>query len=81
LEGLNIEVRKEAGMLCVSRQEDEFLVADLREHGLGVIRFGIVGIVGGKVKIGVDADKSIPVHREEVFEAIERQKRRDGDHV
>ena len=34
----------------------------------------IVDVRGGKVRLGITAPKSIPVHRKEVFEAIHREK-------
>ena len=34
----------------------------------------IVEIRGDKVRLGITAPKSIPVHRKEIFEAIQREK-------
>jgi carbon storage regulator len=34
----------------------------------------ILGVKGDQVRIGIAAPKSIPVHREEVFERIKREK-------
>ena len=34
----------------------------------------IVDVRGGKVRLGITAPKSIPVHRREVYEAIHREK-------
>ena len=36
----------------------------------------IVDIRGDKVRLGIDAPQSIPVHRQEVYEAIQRENRR-----
>jgi carbon storage regulator len=33
---------------------------------------------GFKVRLGIDADKSIPVHRLEVYEAIKAEQRKEG---
>jgi carbon storage regulator len=33
----------------------------------------IVDIRGGQVRLGIDAPRSVPVHREEVYEMIRRQ--------
>lgn len=59
-------------MLVLSRHVNEKLVVDLRKHGLGIVNVVVVEIRGDKVRIGIEADSEIPVHRLEVFEAIER---------
>ena len=38
------------------------------------ITITIVEVRGDKCRVGIEADKSIPVHREEVYEAIQKQK-------
>ena len=38
----------------------------------------IVDIRGDKVRLGIEAPSEIPVHRQEVHEAIQREKTRDG---
>ncbi|HCX45479.1 TPA: carbon storage regulator [Patescibacteria group bacterium] len=38
------------------------------------ITITIVDIRGGKVRLGFDAPREIPVHREEVFKAMKRKK-------
>jgi carbon storage regulator len=39
----------------------------------------ILGINGNQVRVGINAPKTIPVHREEVFERIKREGQRpDG---
>lgn len=35
----------------------------------------ILGIKGGQVRIGIQADKETPVHRQEVFERIKAEQR------
>ena len=35
----------------------------------------IVDVRGDKVRLGITAPKSIPVHRKEVYEAIQREKK------
>lgn len=53
-------------MLVFSRKRDEkFVIGDN-------IVVTIVDIRGDKVRIGVDAPNDIPVHRKEVYEAIQR---------
>jgi carbon storage regulator len=39
----------------------------------------VLGVKGNQVRIGVDAPKHVPVHREEIFERIEREGFRPSD--
>lgn len=51
-------------MLVLSRKEDEkILIGD-------DIEIMVISIRGDKVRLGINAPKHIPVHREEVYEAI-----------
>jgi len=55
-------------MLVLSRQKDEsIMIGDEVE----VI---IVDVRGDKVRLGITAPKKIPVHRKEIYEAIQREK-------
>lgn len=38
----------------------------------------IVDIRGDKVRLGINAPHDVPVHRQEVFEAIQRESRKEG---
>ena len=51
-------------MLVLSRKKDESVVIN------NDIRIVIVEIRGDKVRLGVEAPKEVPVHRSEVYEAI-----------
>lgn len=57
-------------MLVLSRHRDESIVV-----GDNVI-ITIVDIRGDKVRLGIQAPRETPVHRREVFEAIQREKGR-----
>lgn len=54
-------------MLVLSRQRDESIII-----GENIV-VTIVDIRGDKVRLGIDAPTEIPVHRREVFEAIQRE--------
>ena len=56
-------------MLVLSRQKDEsIMIGD-------DVEITIVDVRGDKVRLGISAPKNIPVHRREVFEAIQREKK------
>ena len=57
-------------MLVLSRQRDEsIMIGD-------TIVITIVDIRGDKVRLGINAPTEIPVHRQEVYEAIQRENMR-----
>lgn len=43
------------------------------------IKIEIVDVRGDKVRLGITAPKSIPVHRQEVYEAIQREKKKESE--
>ena len=53
-------------MLVLSRKKDESIVIN------NDITIVVVEIRGDKVRLGVEAPKEVPVHRQEVFQAIAR---------
>jgi len=55
-------------MLVLSRQRDESIMI-----GDDVV-VSIVDIRGDKVRLGIKAPQEIPVHRQEVYEAIKRER-------
>jgi carbon storage regulator len=57
-------------MLVLSRQRDESIMI-----GDNIV-ITIVDIRGDKVRLGINAPTEIPVHRQEVYEAIQRENRR-----
>ncbi len=54
-------------MLVLSRQRDESIII-----GDDIV-ITIVDIRGDKVRLGIEAPSEIPVHRREVYEAIQRE--------
>jgi carbon storage regulator len=38
----------------------------------------VLGVKGNQVRLGVEAPKSVPVHREEIFERIKRDRALEG---
>jgi len=38
----------------------------------------VLGVKGNQVRIGVNAPKDVPVHREEIFERIKREQDQDS---
>lgn len=55
-------------MLVLSRHRDESII--IGEPGPNQVIITIVDIRGDKVRLGIEANKNIPVHREEVYKAI-----------
>ena len=58
------------GMLVLSRQRDESIII-----GDNIV-ITVVDIRGDKVRLGIQAPTEIPVHRQEVYEAIQRENMR-----
>ena len=54
-------------MLVLSRQRDQTIVIG------DSIRITIVDVRGDKVRIGIYAPREVAVHREEVYDAIQRE--------
>ena len=59
-------------MLVLSRQRDESIII-----GDNIV-VTIVDIRGDKVRLGINAPTEIPVHRQEVYEAIQRENLRSA---
>ena len=56
-------------MLVLSRQKDEsIMIGD-------EVEITIVDVRGDKVRLGITAPKSIAVHRREIYDAIQREKK------
>ncbi len=55
-------------MLVLSRHRDESIII-----GDDIV-ITVVDVRGDKVRLGIDAPTEIPVHRQEVYEAIQRER-------
>lgn len=60
-------------MLILSRREGETIVID------GSIRITVMEVRGDQVRIGIDAPRSVSVHRQEVYEQISERNMRSSD--
>jgi carbon storage regulator len=60
-------------MLVLSRQRDESIFIGDN------IKITVVDIRGDKVRLGIEAPTEIPVHRQEVYEAIQRENQRKAE--
>jgi len=59
-------------MLVLSRKKNESIVIN------NDIRIVVVEIRGDKVRLGVEAPREVPVHRHEVYDAIQRSQQDDS---
>lgn len=54
-------------MLVLSRQRDEAIIVN------GNVKVIVVDIRGDKVRLGIEAPREMPVHREEIWNAIQSE--------
>lgn len=68
-------------MLILTRRVGETLV--IGEPGPNQAKVTILGVKGNQVRVGVGADKNVPVHREEIYERIQQERSTDqeSDHT
>ncbi len=57
-------------MLILTRRADESLMIG------DDIKITVLGIKGNQVRIGIDAPKDVPVHREEIYQRIKDEEMR-----
>lgn len=60
-------------MLVIRRRRDEsIMIGDM-------IKVMVVDIRSDKVRLGIDAPKGVPVHRKEIWDALQDERRRNED--
>lgn len=57
-------------MILTRRIGESLFIGDNAE-----IKVMVLGVNGNQVRIGVTADKNTPVHREEIYERIQREQK------
>jgi carbon storage regulator len=62
----------ESKMLVLSRKKNQAIVLG---SGPDVVTIVVVEIRGDKVRLGIEAPKEVPVHRLEIYDAIQREGR------
>ncbi len=55
-------------MLVLSRRKEESIMID------DDVKITIVDVRGDKVRLGIEAPKSISIHRKEIYDAIQKEK-------
>jgi len=65
------ELTRRIKMLVLSRKPGETIM-------IGDIVVTIVRVRGDQVQVGIDAPKTVPVHRGEIYAAIREEWKRDG---
>ncbi len=64
-------------MLILTRRPDEKILIEL-EKGV-IVELLVMGVKGNQVRIGIEAPRSVPIHREEIYERIKRELQGDAD--
>lgn len=63
-------------MLVLSRRIGESIIIG---DGDNEVRVTVLSVMGNQVRLGIGADKSIPVHREEIADRIKKDKENEND--
>lgn len=62
-------------MLALSRKKDESIVIN------GNIEITVIEIKGDQIKLGINAPKSVPIYRKEVFEQIQESNKEAANSI
>lgn len=62
-------------MLVLTRKVDESIIIGDN------VKVTVVGVRGDQVKLGIEAPREIPVHREEIYREIQEENRRAALHA
>jgi carbon storage regulator len=65
-------------MLVLSRKNRESVVVGGVDGFHRFLKVTVLGITGGRVRLGFDVDASVPVHRAEIWERINMSERLDS---
>jgi carbon storage regulator CsrA len=65
-------------MLVLTRKAEEVVVIGGPDPCRPMLTITVLGIEGGKVRLGFQADAAVPVHRWEVWQRIQAEGRADG---
>jgi carbon storage regulator len=61
-------------MLVLTRKNRESVVVLKNEAGEPMLKITVLEIEGGRVKLGFEAEQRLPIHRQEVYERILRDR-------
>jgi len=70
----NISWMGDHAMLVLSRKSKESIVIGGADHFEHVLKVTVLEVRDGRVKLGFDVDRDIPVHRAEVWERVQAER-------